>query len=353
MELRRSLITARLFGLLTLHSDAIEIVAWTDSAIVVNRANPSGLPQLCCRSTYELLNRRERLGDARRFVEAGLGLSERDSLLAESRGPLLEYRARLQDATGSTDSAITTIQRGLAETREDHFQPRHSLLWLMAYLQAKMGRSDEAIQAHLQVAGAAFQSDTTHMTELRELWVQRHGSPAGLNEAVAHEGEVSRLRLTFEAPRVDWELPAFKLPNLHGRQVSSASLRGHVAVIDFWGTWCQPCLQWLPDLQGLHRRFRSQGVKFLAVDVEFEPKSLAEQRKSMLAFMRKNHYTIPVVLDLQGQVCRPLHVPAFPTTWVVGRDGRVKFVNAGAHEGSGRIVADQLRSLLDGEEGRR
>jgi thiol-disulfide isomerase/thioredoxin len=114
--------------------------------------------------------------------------------------------------------------------------------------------------------------------------------------------------------------PAVTGPAIGGGKLSLSRLRGHVVVMNFWGSWCTPCRAEAPVLSSLAQRFGHQGVRFLGVDVRDSPAS-AE------AFMRGHHISYPSLNDPAGEVALGFHgtvTPAgIPTTLVIGRDGRI------------------------------
>lgn len=105
-----------------------------------------------------------------------------------------------------------------------------------------------------------------------------------------------------------------------GGTLSLSRLRGHVVVMNFWGSWCTPCRAEAPALSSLSQHFQPQGVRFLGVDVRDSPAS-AE------AFMRDHHISYPSLNDPAGEVAldfRGTVTPAgIPTTLVIGRDGKI------------------------------
>lgn len=106
-------------------------------------------------------------------------------------------------------------------------------------------------------------------------------------------------------------------------------------------------MQQFPDLQKLYARFTAKGVRFVAVDVEFQYHDLEKQRKAVAEFVTKRHFTVPVLLTEPGS--RPQFmetVSVFPTTWIVDRRGRIRFENQGGRE---EVLAAQIESLLKGE----
>ena len=114
--------------------------------------------------------------------------------------------------------------------------------------------------------------------------------------------------------------PAVTGRAIGGGKLSLSQFRGHVVVMNFWGSWCTPCRAEAPVLSSLAQRFGHQGVHFLGVDVRDSPAG-AE------AFMRDHHISYPSLNDPAGEVAldfRGTVTPAgIPTTLVIGRDGRI------------------------------
>ena len=115
--------------------------------------------------------------------------------------------------------------------------------------------------------------------------------------------------------------PAFDLPDLAGGKVSLASLQGKVVVLDFWATWCGPCIRELPEIKDLTERWKARK------DVVFLSFNATEEKPDVLAFVRERAIAYPVFMadDLVG----PYEVNAFPTKLVIdmrgGGDGMVRF----------------------------
>ncbi|MGD0390871.1 MAG: redoxin domain-containing protein, partial [Tepidisphaeraceae bacterium] len=87
--------------------------------------------------------------------------------------------------------------------------------------------------------------------------------------------------------------PAFSLPGLDGKDVSAPSLKGSVYVLDFWATWCGPCVASLPHLDAIYKDFKPRGVKFFAIDVN-------EDKNTIQKFVNDSKLAIPVLLDSDG-----------------------------------------------------
>jgi peroxiredoxin len=116
--------------------------------------------------------------------------------------------------------------------------------------------------------------------------------------------------------------PSFSLPRLDGQpgQVSLTDLKGKVVLLDFWASWCQPCVHMLPTLHRLHEEWHSRGVEFVGINSD----GPAATRAELEAFVSAQHFPYPVVIDGDGEVGGQYKVVALPHIVVVGRDGQVR-----------------------------
>lgn len=119
-------------------------------------------------------------------------------------------------------------------------------------------------------------------------------------------------------------MQAFALNGLGGSSVSSDGLEGKVIVINFWGTWCGPCVAEMPEFQKFHEKYRDDpAVVVLTINNDDDPDEVRE-------WMKKKQYDFAVLLD-DGYVDKA-DVHAFPTTWFVDRQGRIAFSKKGWSE---------------------
>jgi thiol-disulfide isomerase/thioredoxin len=124
---------------------------------------------------------------------------------------------------------------------------------------------------------------------------------------------------------------------LDGTPFDLSSWRGHVVVVNFWGSWCAPCRSEAKALDEVYRVERSHGVEFLGIDVREDP-------ARALAFLRSHHIGYPSLSDpssVLGLRFPGLPPNATPTTLVIDRQGRI----AARH--SSEIFFTQLRDAVD------
>lgn len=142
-------------------------------------------------------------------------------------------------------------------------------------------------------------------------------------------------------PRVGDAAPAFDLEALDGSQrVSIASLRGRPVLLNFWATWCPPCVEELPSLQALSERYAERGVAVYAISVDSDPPERIRE------FLSKRGIDIDVLLDPGGAVARSYGTFRFPETYLLDREGRITHKFVGAHEWTDDIYAAAIDELL-------
>lgn len=109
----------------------------------------------------------------------------------------------------------------------------------------------------------------------------------------------------------------FTLPDLNGKQVSLKDYRGKVVFLNFWATWCKPCGEEMPSMQGLHNYLQGQPFEILAVSVDKDdPKVVAE-------FAKANNLTFPILLDGKGKIKELYKTTGVPETFIIDQNGIV------------------------------
>lgn len=124
-----------------------------------------------------------------------------------------------------------------------------------------------------------------------------------------------------EAGLLNNEAPVLALADLDGKVVSLASLRGKVVLIEFWASWCRPCVEALPHVQKLHEELKEKGLVVLGINSE--PEEVAR------TFVQDNGYTFRTLVDEGKTAWGPYNVQGIPTTLVVDEEGIVRSYTMG------------------------
>ncbi len=148
--------------------------------------------------------------------------------------------------------------------------------------------------------------------------------------------------LNQERPEVGHQAPDFTLRNLQGNLEGLGDYRNKVIVLNFWATWCVPCLEEMPAFEKLYRRYRSEGVTVLAVSLDKGDISKVKN------FIDTHNLTFPVLIDSDG-IAEKLY-PSFtiPFTYVIDKEGRVVARVDGAKNWASSETFAALEILIKG-----
>ena len=193
--------------------------------------------------------------------------------------------------------------------------------------------------------GCQLLKDSVIRKDVYELWgrayVGKFGSAEGIIYAYADlKAEIEELRKTrLVEKRVKRPAPAFALKTLKDEPVSLDALKGKVVVLNFWASWCGPCLEELPQLETLKRSYRQKSVEFLAVNLDTPDK---EERKDLISGTKAR--LAPSLTYLMGneEVQRQFGFANIPYTCIVDRDGYIRYEKTGLSSDFVASMRDQL-----------
>lgn len=135
----------------------------------------------------------------------------------------------------------------------------------------------------------------------------------------------------------------FELENTQGELVSYDEIRGNkVTVIDFWATWCKPCIASIPKLVALSRQFDSREVSFIGISID-SPRNISRVRP----FVESKGVSYPVLLDLNQELMREYNITSIPTLLIVNSNNEVIAVHEGFAPGDEEKIAEEINALLD------
>jgi len=117
--------------------------------------------------------------------------------------------------------------------------------------------------------------------------------------------------------RVGEPAPDFQFQNLDGQNISLSDLRGEPVLINFWATWCRPCVLEMPYLQEIYEEWSDAGLILLAINMGESPAQVED-------FMRNYNLSLPVMLDTKRFVAQMYNITGIPTTFFIDKDGIIQ-----------------------------
>jgi peroxiredoxin len=168
-----------------------------------------------------------------------------------------------------------------------------------------------------------------HLVRALLIWI----AVVAANPAAAGSGELKPVKVAVTAGD-------FAATDLQGRATRFGALRGKVVLLNFWATWCPPCLKEMPAMERLHQAYKDRGLVVLG---------LSQDRASadtVRAFVDKLQVTFSIWHDRDGLVGRQYSIPGVPTSYLIGTDGRIAYRALGEHDWSGPEARAAVESLL-------
>jgi peroxiredoxin len=133
--------------------------------------------------------------------------------------------------------------------------------------------------------------------------------------------------------------PDFTLRTMDGQNLRLQEQRGRVVLVNFWATWCGPCRQEMPHLNKLYDKYRASGFVLLCVNVD-------EDSKAAAGVASKLGVKFPVLYDPNKVVGKLYGLDKMPSTVLIDRDGKVKYLHLGYVNGYEETYEKQIRELL-------
>ncbi len=136
------------------------------------------------------------------------------------------------------------------------------------------------------------------------------------------------------------DLPDIELDDLQGNRHRLSAYRGKVVLINFWATWCPPCVKEIPSLNELNRRMANQDFQLLTINV-------GEQEAVIRKFLEQHPVDFPVLLDSNGEAIKSWKVYAYPSNYLLDGNGRIHYGYYGALDWVAPDVIDLIQTLLE------
>lgn len=134
----------------------------------------------------------------------------------------------------------------------------------------------------------------------------------------------------------------YEVKDVDNNWINLEQLQGEkLTVIDFWATWCKPCVNALPKINALHREFQSQGVNFIGVNVD-GPRNQAKVKP----FSNSLNLSYSIILDPDQEILSELDASVLPTLIILNQNGKEVYRHEGFNTGDEKQISEKIKSLL-------
>jgi len=180
---------------------------------------------------------------------------------------------------------------------------------------------------------------------LKEAYINEKGTTEGFITYSAQFEDAAKEQLINKLERnmIVEPAPAFTLKDIDGNNVSLSDFRGKTIILDFWATWCGPCLASFPAMKKSVEKYHDNPkVKFLFIN---SWERIDEKKRNAKDFIAKNDYPFHVLLDEDNKVIESFKVSGIPTKFVIDGNGNIRFMSVG-YSGSVDQLVEELSLMI-------
>jgi peroxiredoxin len=292
----------------------------------------------------------DKLADVGRYKEAVKAFKEADKL---ADGTCVECRlglARAFNKLGAYKEVLKNVDSILKATSDKNvligaYNERGVALVAMAGDDPKqLAEAEKALRQVLELSGGRINAARFNLGYTLLRMSRDEEGIALLKEYLANDpradsAEIAKDLIANPVRARKRLVPEFELVTLAGDYLTSDDVRGKVLLLDFWGTWCPPCVAAVPSLRSLSRRMEDDPFVLVSVSTDTDEAALRE-------FVAKEKMTWPQVWDQRQEFTRKCKVAGFPTYMLVSHDGEILYMVSGWGEAIERELSLKIASAL-------
>ncbi len=137
-------------------------------------------------------------------------------------------------------------------------------------------------------------------------------------------------------PKADFDL---KVSDLEGNTLNMQDYKGKVIFLNFWATWCMPCVAELPSIEKLYIQFKEKDIEFLLIS--------NEDPKQVRSYKHRKNYSLPFLIENEAsEIPNMYNSPGIPTTFIINKKGEIIKASAGAEDWDDKEFVETLNRLI-------
>lgn len=250
-------------------------------------------------------------------------LPEYMPIISASNIPMMIYQAKNSSNTGQFAALVEKLQQH-GNPVYTRLTPRNMLRFYDEEPTQEMREQFKPLAANIEKMIKVLERHTVPE------------NPVSLKKAKDHKRGIDNYLKKYKGSVKP--LP-INLKDAYGKQVIKNSYKGKITVINFWATWCPPCVEEIPSLNRLKQKM--EGLPFELISINY-----AEDKKTILEFLKKVNVEFPVLLDNDGGFAKQWNVITYPSTFVIDKEGQIKYGVNAAIEWDNEEFIKNIKSLL-------
>ncbi len=171
------------------------------------------------------------------------------------------------------------------------------------------------------------------------------GTEEELNKFLAKYENEAEVKMKEKLKKEMMNEPAsqFTLTDINGKKVSLSDFKGNPVIVDFWATWCGPCVSSFPAMATAQEKLKNEHVKFLFINTW--ERGVDNKTKNAADFIKKNKYPFHVLIDEKNEVVGNYGVEGIPTKFIIDKNGKIRFKSVG-FSGSAEELVNELTEMI-------
>jgi peroxiredoxin len=331
---------------------------YKEAADYLNENKSIASPNLFNALAWRILESKENLDLAKDLSLSGVELARKDlenpkndkpenlteeewkNSKKQSLGFILDTYASIEKELGNRENALSAFQEAVELTNNEFGEVNDNYIKTLVE-----NENYEKAKSYLEKFISTGNATPNMKSTLKEIFLKLDGNEKDFKGYIGKFEEMARNEMVEELKEKIKNEPApeFELVDINGKSVKLSDFKGKTVILDFWATWCGPCLQSFPAMQKAIESFEgNNNVKFLFANTWERVDNKLENAQN---FIKENNYPFHVLMDDQNEVVAKYNVRGIPTKFIIDKNQNIRFESVG-YEGNPDKLVEELQLMV-------